>query len=123
MFKHFGGDTTRVLKGLSLVVDKIVKQSEPGFRDRAEKARYHLTELSKLFYETYSSNRINKDFQENVVHGYDTKSSENNIKSTPNSNAKETEEIVQPDMTNTSIDTSYYSKDPNLTEVTEVKFS
>ena len=52
---RIGSDYLRVLSGLRIVVDKVVANGEPAFRDRAAKAQYHLIELSKLFYESYGA--------------------------------------------------------------------
>ena len=59
--KHVRSDYGRVISGLRKVLDKVVINSEPALRDRAVKAQYHVAELSKLFYETYTSaNSVNQ---------------------------------------------------------------
>lgn len=58
--KHVRTDYVRVVNGLRKVLDKIIINNEPALRDRAVKAQYHIAELSKLFYETYSTTSVNQ---------------------------------------------------------------
>ncbi len=58
--RHVRTDYVRVINGLRKVVDKIIVNNEPALRDRAVKAQYHIAELSKLFYETYSQTSVNQ---------------------------------------------------------------
>eukprot|EP01036_Dinobryon_divergens_P031983 gene31983-41482_t len=58
--RHVRTDYVRVINGLRKVLDKIIINNEPALRDRAIKAQYHISELSKLFYETYSTTSVNQ---------------------------------------------------------------